>query len=145
MLRRVVRTLPPGTFFLLALFPVTPSGDYFAAMAQTSKESPRDAGDDATKIPNWIPSYPGSDPKVSLSTDSKDQKTGVFQFKTADRLVNVARFYENGFKLANLRTTVNLSEDSALVNADSDRKSAAVKLDATEGGTSVSVTFRSEK
>ncbi|MDQ6758702.1 MAG: hypothetical protein M3Z32_02410, partial [Acidobacteriota bacterium] len=104
-------------------------------------------GGQSAKIPTWVPDYPGSDPTVAYSAQSKDGDSGSYQFKTKDATDKVARFYEEGLKSSGMKVTTTISSGDSggggmIVGADEGKKhSAIVLLGSDEGSTTVSVTF----
>lgn len=109
-------------------------------------------GGQNAKVPTWVPDYPGSQPTVAYSAQSKDGDSGSYQFKTKDSADKVARFYEDGLKSSGMKVTTTISTSGGsgsggmIIGEDEDKKhSAIVLLGSDEGSTTVSVTFTVKK
>ena len=109
-------------------------------------------GGQSAKVPTWVPDYPGSEPTVAYSAQSKDGDSGSYQFKTKDGADKVAKFYEEGLKSSGIKVTTTISNSGGsgsggmIVGEDEGKKhSAIVLLGSDEGSTTVSVTFTVKK
>ena len=130
----------------------TGDGKTGAIEIKSSDGTVKIGGGQNAKVPTWVPDYPGSQPTVAYSAQSKDGDSGSYQFKTKDSADKVARFYEDGLKSSGMKvtTTISTSGDSGgggmIVGADEGKKhSAIVLLGSDEGSTTVSVTFTVSK
>ncbi len=109
-------------------------------------------GGQNAKVPTWVPDYPGSEPTVAYSAQSKDGDSGSYQFRTKDSTDKVAKFYEDGLKSSGMKVTTTISTSGAsgsggmIVGEDDGKKhSVIVLLGSEEGSTTVSVTFTMKK
>ena len=109
-------------------------------------------GGQNARVPTWVPDYPGSEPTVAYSAQSKDGESGSYQFKTKDAADKVAKFYEEGLKSSGMKisTTISASGGSGnggmIIGEDEGKKhSTIVLLGSDEGSTTVSVTFTVKK
>jgi uncharacterized protein YneF (UPF0154 family) len=105
-----------------------------------------------TKVPAWIPDYPGSQPQGAFSSESGSEKSGMFTFKTKDPVDKIVRFYEDGFKTGGLKVTTTVQSGNAgspggAVQAQDEagKHNCSVVLAGEGGETTVSVTFSAKK
>lgn len=107
-------------------------------------------GDAGTKIPAWVPEYPGSSPQGGFSTQTSDGNTGSYAFKTKDALDKVAGFYEQELKSSGMKTTSTISRGDGgttggMLSGEAGNKSLVVLLGTENGETTVSVTYKAGK
>ena len=63
-----------------------------------------------TKLPDWVPAYPGVTQQVKLTMESADGDAGVVTYSTKDLVKSVLSFYEQGLMQAGFRITQNVSD-----------------------------------
>src|ERR1039458_2102412 len=56
-----------------------------------------------TKLPDWVPAYPGVTQQVKLTMESADGDAGVVTYSTKDLVKSVLSFYEQGLMQAGFR------------------------------------------
>ena len=80
-------------------------------------------GGDASKIPSWIPAYPGSKPEVAFSGSSDQGEGGTFTFKTPDSPQDVMKFYQDKINGLGLKTNlVANTSDGGTIAASEERR-----------------------
>lgn len=107
------------------------------------------AGTD-TKIPAWIPAYPGAKVEGRFSRQAADGESGAFGFTTGDSPKQVLSFYNEGLKSAGLKITSQLTQDSGdspggMIGAEGGNRKVGVMVSTEDGNTSVAVTFEVKK
>jgi hypothetical protein len=103
------------------------------------------------KLPDWLPSYPGSQPMGSYAAQGEQGESGSFHFTTKDPPNKVIDFYEEGLKRAGM--TVNISQFQQIgkgggrvaTSEDSEKKRIAyINAIADDNGTQVTVVFEAK-
>lgn len=115
---------------------------------KSAKGTARFGSGSVSKLPDWLPAYPGSEPEGSYSAQTKDGDSGGFNFLTMDAPNKVISFYEEGLERAGLTVTTNIMQQSGKATGgmaageDSDKKRTAY-INAVVGdeGTRVTVVF----
>lgn len=104
--------------------------------------------DDAAKLPEWVPAYPGSKPEGTFSATGGDGEGGMAHFKTSDAGPKVLAFYQDALKKAGYKITATMSgvggEGSGGMIAGENaatKKSVMVTLSSSSEGTDVAVTY----
>ncbi|MGB9459069.1 MAG: zinc ribbon domain-containing protein [Bryobacteraceae bacterium] len=101
-------------------------------------------GGDASKIPSWIPAYPGSKPEVAFSGSSDQGEGGTFTFKTSDSPQDVMKFYQDKINGLGMKTNLVANTPDGGTIAASDEgggRSLNVTVSASGGQTSVTVIY----
>jgi hypothetical protein len=100
-------------------------------------------GGDASKLPSWIPAYPGSKPEMGFSGSSDQGEGGTFSFTTSDAPQDVMKFYQD--KISEMGLKANLVANSAdggtIVAAEDNGRSLNVTVAGGGGHTSVNVVY----
>ncbi|MDP8982360.1 MAG: hypothetical protein M3O35_17415 [Acidobacteriota bacterium] len=131
---------------------VTASGDGDKGTVEfkSAEGSVKIGGD--TKIPAWIPEYPGSQPQGTFSAQSAEGTGGTYAFKTKDAAEKVSKFYEDSFKSGGLEVNTNMTSENGkttggVVTAHdkSDDHTAAIVIGSDGTDTTVAVTFKFKK
>lgn len=104
------------------------------------------------KLPDWVPSYPGSKPEGAFAATGGEGEGGMVHFKTNDAGAKVLAYYQDALKQAGYRITTTMSGDAesgsgGMVAAENKatRKSVMVTLSTSSEGTDVAVTYGSKK
>jgi hypothetical protein len=98
----------------------------------------------STKLPAWVPDYPGSDPQSTFSAEGQGGESGTFTFKTRDSSEKVTRFYQDHLQSAGLHVKVTVPR--VLVAQDDTNKHNLTVVIAGEGSdTTVQVTYATNK
>ena len=63
-----------------------------------------------TKLPDWVPVYPGMTQQLKLTMESADGDAGVVTYSTKDLVKSVLSFYEQALMQAGFRVTQNVSD-----------------------------------
>jgi hypothetical protein len=102
----------------------------------------------ATKIPEWVPVYPGTEPGGGYSTEREQGISGVFQLETDDAIAAMIDFYRSTLEEDGFNVNVNTfsggdGEEGGLVNATSEetQRTVTVMVGSGEGQTTATVTF----
>ena len=61
------------------------------------------------KMPDWVPTYPGTNPEGTFSMQGGEGTAGAFKFNTKDTPQAVLTYYEEGFKKAGFKVTANIT------------------------------------
>ena len=108
--------------------------------------------DKDAKLPEWVPSYPGSKPEGSISATGGDSEGGMAHFKTPDAGPKVLAFYTDELKKAGYKITATMSGtpgdgSGGMVAGENaaTKKSVMVTLSTSSEGTDVAVTYGSKK
>jgi hypothetical protein len=102
----------------------------------------------STKLPSWVPSYPGSNPHVVLSASGESEdgsgEGGNFTFTTSDPASKVRAFYEDEGRRLGMEVNVKTEsrEAAVLVIKDPDeRRALTVMIGSGGGDRTVNVTY----
>jgi hypothetical protein len=100
------------------------------------------------KMPDWLPAYPGTTPKVAFSMQNPQGSSGSFSFTTSDSIDQVVRYYEDELKKAGLQVKTQTMQANGktslgIVTADEagNKRSAMVNAAVSEGATTVGINF----
>ena len=105
-------------------------------------------GNTADKMPDWIPSYPGSAATGTYSFRGNDGESGGFHFSTSDKPNDVLSFYDSELKKAGLQVQTLKTDRAGTVSAEDSDKRRVVTVTASssdDGATVVSVVFQMKK
>jgi len=100
------------------------------------------AGPDLSKMPSWMPVYPGIKAEGIYSSSSAEATQNTFSFVTVDAPGKIAAFYEDQLKAGGFAVTLRTSGDAGgLISAATANKkrSVVVTLAPAQGTTHVSV------
>ena len=100
-------------------------------------------GGDTSKIPSWIPSYPGSKPEVAFTGSSNEGEAGTFTFQTSDSPQDVMKFYQDKIDGLGMKTNLvaNTAEGGTVAASDDAGRSLNVTVGGSGGRTSVTVIY----
>jgi hypothetical protein len=100
-------------------------------------------GGDSSKIPSWIPAYPGSKPEVAFTGSSDQGEGGTFTFKTPDAPQDVMKFYQDKINGMGMKTNLvaNTSDGGTIAASGENGSSLNVTAGASGGQTSVTVIY----
>ena len=130
------------------------NGGHFSITADDDKGGKASVqfGGDAGKLPAWVPTYPGSNPKstYSVTGTSSDGSGGNFTFTTSDSPSKVMEFYQDKIKDAGMKvnSTTTTPSGSMISAVDESTQHTLVALvgNASGGGeTTVNITYGSKK
>jgi hypothetical protein len=105
-------------------------------------------GSAAAEQPDWVPVYPGTEPRGTYSSETPAMNAGAFSFETGDTLEQVLDFYAaeleaGGFTIQNRTTT---PTGALLVAATGDEaRSATVTATIEDDGVSAMVNFTDKR
>jgi hypothetical protein len=109
-------------------------------------------GAGAAQLPDWLPSYPGSEGAGTFGMNSKEGNAGSYAFKTSAAIADVVSFYENalkneGFEVQKTENSISGQGSMTILvanHADTQR-SAQITAIGAGGGTQVNLTFETKK
>jgi hypothetical protein len=109
------------------------------------------AGASAEKLPDWLPSYPGSTPQGSVSMQSVTGTSGSFHFTTKDSVEQVMSYYEDSLKKSGLKVTTNTVQQNGKTSLGTltgeetgNKRKVIVTATVTTEGTNVGLTFTAQ-
>lgn len=100
-------------------------------------------GGDASKLPSWIPAYPGSKPEVAFSGSSDQGEAGTFTFSTPDSPQDVMKFYQDRISGLGMKTNLvaNTPDGGTIAASEENGRSLNVTVAASGGQTGVTVIY----
>jgi hypothetical protein len=109
-------------------------------------------GAGAGQLPDWLPSYPGSEGTGTFGVSSKEGKGGSYGFKTSDSVGDVVTFYEDELKGAGFEMQKNelpaSGGSSAVILTAKDAgalRTANLTIAGQGGTTTVNIIYESKK
>ena len=106
----------------------------------------------AVKLPDWLPTYPGSKPEGTFSASGDGNDGGMAHFKTSDASSKVLSYYQDALKSGGFKITSTFSGDSGnskggvLTAEDTpNRRSVMVTVGSGDEGTEVALTYGTKK
>ncbi len=106
-------------------------------------------GANADKPPDWVPIYPGTSPKSSMSMSDGKESSGTFGFTTSDSPDKVAGYYADQMKSTGLKvsSTTNTTDGKVtiLVSGEDTNRTLVVTASNDSGGTNVGMVFHAKK
>jgi hypothetical protein len=104
-------------------------------------------GGNADKPPAWVPSYPGSSPQATFSSNTPTEQSGSYTFTTSDPVEKLIAYYGDALKSAGFAVS-NMTNNSegkmgGMVSGEdkANKRSVMVMLGTENGATQVNVTF----
>jgi hypothetical protein len=96
-------------------------------------------GGAATKLPDWVPAYPGGTAEGVYSGEDANQATGSFGLTTSDSVTQVFSFYKQelsnaGFKVNESHYSANGSDGGMVTGESADGKRTVTFTVATDSG-----------
>jgi hypothetical protein len=122
-------------------------GDKSGIEVQSSDGTVKFGATGNNQMPAWLPTYPGSSPKGTFSSQTKDGSQSTFAFKTSDAPAKVISYYQDQLKSGgfNITMTTNAPQGGIVMAEDSGKtRTVAVTVSASDG-TDVSVTSIEKK
>jgi len=103
-------------------------------------------GGDASKLPSWVPQYPGSKPEVAITGSSNQGTGGTFSFSTPDSAQDVMKFYQDKATELGLKTdmVVNTAEGGSIAASEPNGRGLNVSVGQDSGHTRVTVIYGSK-
>lgn len=117
---------------------------HFTAQDENGKSATMEFGGSSSKLPSWIPAYPGSNPQVAFTASGSDGEGGTFSYTTTDAPAKVMQFYQDRFKEMGMKATTVMSTDTGgMVNGtdESNNRSLNAVISSESGKTNVAVTY----
>ncbi len=112
----------------------------------------RIGGNGPVNLPAWVPSYPGSQPQGTFTSQDAQGSRVAYVFKTGDPSDKVVAFYKSGLessglKVDNTSMTSSNGNTGGVISAkdDADKREASVIVGTENGQTSVTVTYNEKK
>jgi hypothetical protein len=117
-----------------------------------SDGSTLEVGTGSSKLPDWVPAYPGATMEGAFSSSGGSEQGAMVSFTTSDGADKVVSFFEDGFQQAGLKVTQTVQREGGkisggMVHAESgDKKQqAVVTISVDQDETNVSVTYSAKK
>ena len=124
----------------------------FSADDENGKTATIEIGGANSKLPSWIPMYPGATVQANISAkgDGSDGsgEGGNFSFTTQDSASKVLSFYQDKAKELGLKVNLNATsgEGGTIMAADDDgKRSLTVLAGSSSGETTANVTYASKR
>jgi hypothetical protein len=100
-------------------------------------------GAGSTRVPAWVPAYPGSHPEGAVTAVENGEASGAFHFMTNDDAQKVRKYYEDALRQAGFTVR---DEDNQLKGEDAARsRKVGIGITGALGHTSVTVGFTEKK
>lgn len=120
---------------------------------ESTGESFSFGGNGSVKLPDWLPSYPGSKPEGTFSASGSGTEGGMAHFKTGDAGSKVLSYYQEALKSSGFKIRSSFSGDSGTSNGgvltaedtDNHRTVMVTVTSAGEDGTQVALTYGTKK
>ena len=112
------------------------------------KHATVEVGGDSSKVPDWVPKYPGAEVKATFAGTSGGEASGMFTFNSKDTPAKIIGFYTDEFKQAGYRITATVATtDSNMVTAEDEasRRNVVVTVASGSDGSTVNVVFGTKK
>ena len=102
-----------------------------------------DIGGDASKLPSWIPQYPGSKPVVAITGSGDQGEGGAFGFDTTDSPQEVMKFYQDKVNDLGLKTnmTANTADGGTISASEPGGRSLTVTVSTENGHTHAAIFY----
>ena len=120
----------------------------FTATGDDGKTASIEIGATNTKLPSWVPNYPGANAKGTFAVrgdvGSNLGEGGTFSFTTPDSAAKVKSFYEDKFKETGMKVNMNMTTDQGGMLSGTDegeRHTLHVTIAGGSGETSVTVIY----
>ena len=123
-------------------------GDKSGIEVQSSDGTAKFSTSGSSQMPAWIPTYPGSTPKGTFSSQTKDGNQSTFAFKTNDAPAKVMSYYQDQLKSGgfNITMTTNTPQGGMVMAEDGSKtRSVMLTVGGSGDGTDVSVTSIEKK
>lgn len=101
-------------------------------------------GGAGAKLPDWVPSYPGSNPEGAFSATAGEGEGGMASFKTSDSAAKVIEFYQNEFKSAGYKisSTSSGAEGGIVIGEDeANKRTVMATVSTADGSTQVMLNY----
>lgn len=109
-------------------------------------------GTGAEKLPEWIPTYPGSAPQGTFSLHNGKEASGSFQFSSADSIDRVVSYYEDAFKKTGMKVSTNSVQTDGktgltIITTEeaSQKRKAMITVSPSAEGSTVGITFTAKQ
>lgn len=101
-----------------------------------------------SKVPGWVPAYPGASVQTNISGNSSDGEGGNVTYTTSDPQAKVMSFYQDKAKEMGIKTNLTTTTgDSSMIIATDESKdrSLTVLIGADSGKTTINLTYGTKK
>jgi hypothetical protein len=100
-------------------------------------------GAGSSRVPAWVPTYPGSTPEGAVTAVENGEESGAFHFITGDDAQKVRKYYEDALRQAGFSVR---NEDNEIKGEDAARnRKLGIGITSALGHTSVTVGFTEKK
>jgi hypothetical protein len=111
---------------------------------KSSDGSTVDIGRSNAKLPDWIPTYPGTTVQGSFSTSGRDESAASVGFTTKDGNEKVLKFYEDGLKNSGLHVS-RTSGGVITARSEDGTRQVTVHVSGDEGESTVGITYSTKR
>jgi hypothetical protein len=110
---------------------------------ENGKQATVDFGGSASRLPSWVPVYPGSKPQVTITGSDTSGEGGNFTFTTPDSPSTVMDYFKDKFKLLNMQEgiTQTTTNEGGVLTGSGDGKTLVIAVGSSGGQTTVNVTY----
>ena len=123
-----------------------------SAEGDDGKVATMEFGSGNSKLPSWVPSYPGSSPQFNITARGQDNDSsgegGNFSFTTSDPASQVMKFYEDKARDLGMTVKLNTTTTNAgmVIATDEANERTLSAIVGSEGGnTTVNVTYGAKR
>jgi hypothetical protein len=127
---------------------VNTDGDKGAVEVQSSDGTVKFGATGSNQMPGWVPVYPGSSPKGTFSSQSKDGNQSTYAFSTKDAPAKVISYYQDQLKAGGftINMTTNTPQGGMVMAEDGGKtKTLMLTVSGSDDGTDVSLTSVEKK
>jgi hypothetical protein len=121
----------------------------FSATDENGKTGSMEFGEGASKLPSWVPVYPGSKAEgVFSAKGGEGEEGGTVAFTTSDDWSKVMAFYQDKAKDLGMKASMTTSSEKGgmLIFADeSSKRTLSVVSGGSSGSSSISLTYSEKK
>jgi hypothetical protein len=100
-------------------------------------------GAGSSRVPAWVPAYPGSHPEGAVDAVENGEESGAFHFVTSDDAQKVREYYEDALRQAGF--SVRYEDDEIKGDDAAHNRKLGIRSSGALGHTSVTVGFTEKK
>jgi len=112
---------------------------------ENGKQATVDFGASDSKLPGWVPRYPGSTPQLSITGSDTNGEGGQYSFTTSDSPSRVLDFYKDKFKSLGMQEggMQSIGSEGGLLTGtdEATHRTLAITVGSSGGQTTVSVIY----
>lgn len=98
------------------------------------------------ELPDWVPAYPGSEPRGQFAMTTEDGRSATFQFTTSDAAADVVSFYKKALEDEGMEAVANTMTSGdeityASVQGSTEGRSVSILVSIEDDATNVVLNF----